>query len=68
MVVSALSDEYADLVIDICRSIEAGVKLTGTPQNEKDATYSLWRDEEDYRIDWPSGADPALHRQRGQSL
>jgi methionyl-tRNA formyltransferase len=56
-VISALSAEYAALVIDICRRIHAGAKLTGTPQNEAEATYSLWRDEEDYRIDWSSDAE-----------
>jgi methionyl-tRNA formyltransferase len=56
-VISALSAEYADLVIDICRRIQAGAKLTGTPQNEAEASYSLWRDEEDYRIDWSSDAE-----------
>jgi methionyl-tRNA formyltransferase len=30
--------------------------LTFTPQNAKDATYSLWRDEDDYQIDWASSA------------
>jgi len=44
-------------VIDIWRRIHAGVKLTGTPQNEAEATYSLWRDEEDYRIDWSTDPD-----------
>jgi len=42
-VISAISGAYADLVIDIWRRIHAGVKLTGTPQNEAEATYSLWR-------------------------
>jgi len=27
-----------------------------TPQNETEVTYWLWRDEEDYRIDWSSDA------------
>jgi len=42
-VISAISGAYADLLIDIWRRIHAGVKLTGTPQNEAEATYSLWR-------------------------
>jgi methionyl-tRNA formyltransferase len=31
-------------------------KLTSEPQDEGQATYSLWRDEEDYRIDWKAPA------------
>ena len=55
-VISTLSAEYADLVVDLYRSICAGATLDGAPQNEEDATYSLWRDEEDYRIDWSADA------------
>lgn len=32
-------------------------KLKGIPQDENKATYSLWRDEEDYLIDWSSTAN-----------
>ncbi|EKO3899186.1 methionyl-tRNA formyltransferase, partial [Vibrio metschnikovii] len=32
-------------------------KLKGVPQDENKATYSLWRDEEDYLIDWSSTAE-----------
>jgi methionyl-tRNA formyltransferase len=56
-VISSLSAEYATLVVDICRRICDGANLTSTPQNEEEATYSLWRDEEDYRIDWSADAD-----------
>ena len=56
-VISSLSAEYAALVVDLCRRICAGVPLTGVPQNEEEATYSLWRDEADYRIDWSADAD-----------
>lgn len=31
--------------------------LKGVPQDERKATYSLWRDEEDYIIDWSSTAE-----------
>lgn len=55
--ISRLSAEYATLVVDVCRRICAGVRLVGTPQNEAEATYSLWRDEDDYRIEWSLDAD-----------
>ncbi|MDQ2109551.1 MULTISPECIES: methionyl-tRNA formyltransferase [unclassified Vibrio] len=32
-------------------------KLKGVPQDENKATYSLWRDEEDYLIDWSSTSE-----------
>jgi methionyl-tRNA formyltransferase len=56
-VVSLLSAEYAALVVELCQRISTGQALAGAPQNEEDATYSLWRDEEDYRIHWSADAD-----------
>lgn len=41
------------LASDLCR----GKELLGRPQDESVATYSLWRDEEDYRIRWSSPAE-----------
>jgi len=35
--------------------------LEFTPQNEEQATYSLWRDEEDYRIDWRKSSEEIAH-------
>lgn len=42
---------YKNLAIKVAHSIIQG-DMTSSPQNEEDATYSLWRDEEDYFIDW----------------
>ena len=56
-VISSLSAEYANLVVELFQRIREGVTLAGTPQNEVGATYSLWRDEEDYRIRWSADAD-----------
>jgi len=36
-------------------------KITFTPQEENDATYSLWRDEIDFQIDWQGTAE-SIHR------
>jgi methionyl-tRNA formyltransferase len=36
----------------LAMTIAAGETLTGVPQDEARATYSLWRDEKDYAIDW----------------
>jgi methionyl-tRNA formyltransferase len=43
---------YTALTTDILRGIAAGTLPAGVPQDESQASYSLWRDEEDYRIDW----------------
>lgn len=42
---------YQNLLIKVLKKI-ADNSLIGTPQDEVNATYSLWRDEEDYFIDW----------------
>ena len=44
-----------DLAIDIVDQWRRD-QLSGTPQQENHATYSIWRDEEDYEIDWSSDA------------
>ena len=43
---------YLELVAQLWPGLQAGQLPAGTPQRETDATYSLWRDEQDYRIDW----------------
>lgn len=48
---------YYKLFIEIIQSIKSGKPLERTPQNHKDASYSLWRDEEDYNIDWSKSAE-----------
>jgi methionyl-tRNA formyltransferase len=48
---------YADLVLQVAKTIAAGGELEARPQDESQATYSLWRDEEDYFIDWASSAE-----------
>lgn len=43
---------YRDLISYITEKILNGEEFNAYPQNEKTATYSLWRDERDYYIDW----------------
>ena len=43
---------YVQLVSNIVNKIKNNNRLNGIPQNDEDATYSVWRDSEDYRIDW----------------
>ena len=51
-IIAQVSGCYAELVAQIGKDIVSGRPLRLQPQKEEEATYSLWRDEEDYRIDW----------------
>lgn len=42
---------YIDLISNIFDNLLTN-NLNSIPQNEEDATYSLWRDENDYYINW----------------
>ena len=54
--ISKISVCYAKLLNRIFKKIEED-SLLSIPQNQRDATYSLWRDNEDYRIDWGWNAE-----------
>ncbi|MBH8557647.1 hypothetical protein I7X13_06285 [Hymenobacter sp. BT442] len=43
---------YLELVTQLWNGLRTGKLPPGQRQLEADATYSLWRDEQDYRIDW----------------
>lgn len=51
-VVVLATECYVGLVAQPWPRLQAGQLPPGTPQNEAAATYSLWRDEQDYCIDW----------------
>ena len=51
--IDLLSKEYAALLEDVFK-LYLSDSIVPKPQDEQDATYSLWRDEEDYHIDWSS--------------
>jgi methionyl-tRNA formyltransferase len=42
---------YQDLLIDTIQKITSNT-IKAIPQDESQASFSLWRDEEDYNIDW----------------
>ncbi|MFD1001335.1 methionyl-tRNA formyltransferase [Ohtaekwangia kribbensis] len=50
--IEIISDLYSSVTADIFRAVANESKLIFIPQDETQATYSLWRDEDDYRIDW----------------
>lgn len=49
--IDLISNEYALLLNEVLQQFIQN-KLTRTPQDESQATFSLWRDADDYRIDW----------------
>lgn len=48
---------YLELVDTIYTRVLAGEAITGYKQDEKQASYSLWLDQEDYFIDWDWSAE-----------
>lgn len=57
-----ISFAYADLALELfARLSNNDFNRFGYPQDQKDATYSLWRDEDDYRIDWEGSANDITH-------
>lgn len=54
--IDLISDCYATLLQLVFKKLLAG-HFNATPQNETEATYSLWRDFEDYYINWNWPAD-----------
>jgi methionyl-tRNA formyltransferase len=47
---------YERLALEIAERLIAGEQLPGREQDVRQATYSIWRDEQDYRIDWTEDA------------
>ena len=43
---------YVDLVAKVLELLIAGAYIPGTPQDESLASYSLWRDDSDFVVDW----------------
>ncbi|QWD27071.1 methionyl-tRNA formyltransferase [Polynucleobacter paneuropaeus] len=51
-VISLINKNYTELGDKILQCILRGKKLEREPQIESLATYSVWRDDSDYRINW----------------
>lgn len=52
---------YFCLQKSILKKITSTGTISGIPQNESFASYSVWRDEDDYQIDWKMSADFIAH-------
>lgn len=55
--INRLTPIYSELVIKIYNNIRKGRKIKVYKQNETEASYSLWRDEDDYRINWGKSSE-----------
>ena len=55
--IDLISLKYVETVLEISRKIIAGEELRSYVQDESQASYSLWRDEQDYAIDWNKDSD-----------
>jgi len=56
-VIERISRLYASLAIDIAAQLTTERSLTVTPQDHARATYSLWRDDDDYAVNWSDSAE-----------
>lgn len=54
--IEEISELYIKVVKEIVEKIKFSIKLDGKKQIENQSTYSIWRDEEDYFIDWKDTA------------
>ena len=54
--INLITPLYSELVNVIVADYFQAVDIVGKKQSDKEATYSLWRDEEDYFINWNDSA------------
>jgi methionyl-tRNA formyltransferase len=55
-----VSGMYIEIVDDLLGALERGEIPPSVPQDETNASYSLWRDEQDYFIDWSRSSEVVL--------
>lgn len=55
--IDIICKNYSNLCIDLIQKIKSDKCLETIEQNESDVSYSVWRDEEDYRIDWNKSSE-----------
>lgn len=51
---------YSDILCDILRKAQNGCKFISHKQDEASSSYSLWRNEDDYRISWSQSSEEIL--------
>ena len=50
--ISLIIENYKELAVYVIKKISKNESIKSKIQNEAEATYSLWRDDDDYKIDW----------------
>ena len=55
--INLMSDIYIEITKKLVEIISVGHQMIGSNQDESKATYSIWRDNNDYWIDWGWTAD-----------
>ena len=55
--IEIVSEIYLTLSLRLLKKISRGERISSKPQKESLATYSLWRDERDYRICWAESSE-----------
>ncbi len=55
--INQITPLYSEIVCEILETISNGLKLKSKPQIEAESSYSLWRDENDYCIDWNESSE-----------
>jgi methionyl-tRNA formyltransferase len=55
--INTVVENYKELAVFIADALTSGKQMPSTPQDESKATFSLWRDDEDYLIPWSESAD-----------
>lgn len=58
--INIIGNMYSEIVNDLILKLSNDGHINSVEQNNNEATYSLWRDEIDYRIDWGQSARDIL--------
>jgi methionyl-tRNA formyltransferase len=58
--INQISKNYIELVLNIFHNLKNENKLVSKAQDETQASYSLWRNDNDYIIDWSKDAEDIL--------
>jgi methionyl-tRNA formyltransferase len=54
--IDIVSPLYSDIIIELCKKINDNNQINSVKQDNNEATYSLWRDSDDYFINWNDSA------------
>lgn len=62
VLIDEISNCYAILFKSLIKQILSEKPILSTAQDETDASYSIWLDDEDYFIDWTDKAESIVHK------